>query len=63
MKISSKGLAVIEDRIKAICEKLTFYSEQKILSVEQREDFRDLQEELRKRQREYRAFSDPMAGK
>jgi len=63
MKISSQGLAVIEQRIKDICGKLTRYADMKVMNSEQREDFRELQEELRRRQHEYKTFSDPMSGK
>ncbi len=65
MKISRKGLARIEDRIKTICEKLTTCLEAakiRPMNAEQRENFRDLQEELRVAQRQYRAFSDPLSG-
>ena len=63
MKISQAGLQTIANRIQQISEKLNEYAGMKILNAEQREDFRDLQEEFRRRQREYRTFSDPMAGK
>jgi hypothetical protein len=63
MKISSAGLEKIETRIRAISEKLNDYAGRPRLSSEQREDFRDLQDELRVMQRQYLAFADPDSGK
>lgn len=63
MKVSASGLQVIVDRGKAIIEKLNAYASRRTLNAEQREDFRDLQQELLVTQRQYRAFSNPDSGK
>lgn len=62
MKISSTGLAKIETAIKETIAKLERYAGMKSLSAGQREDFRDLQDQLRVQQRQYRTFSDSMSG-
>lgn len=63
MKTSQRGIEKVKARIDEIVAKLNFYVGQRILKAEQREDFRDLQEELRTTQRLYRIFSDPESGK
>jgi len=63
MKISREGLARIESHIEGILEKLNRYAGMTKLDSRQREDFRDLQEQLRTAQRQRRAFGDSDAGK
>lgn len=63
MKISTSGLGKIETAIKETIAKLERYAGMKIMSAEQREDFRDLQDQLRVQQRQYRTFSDSMSGR
>ena len=62
MKISSSGLQKIADRIDDVGKRLNGYMALPKLSTAQREDFCDLQEQLRTMQKQYRAFSDPESG-
>ena len=62
MKVSQAGLQKIKDRIDEISGKLSEMAGMTKLNSLQREDFRDLQEQLWMAQRQYRVFSDPDSG-
>lgn len=53
---------MIEAKMREIVEKLNLLVALPKLSAAQRENFRDLQEELRVTQKCYRTFSDPDSG-
>ena len=62
MKISQAGLEKIADRLKAVVAELNELAGNPRMTSGQRERFRDLQEEMREKQKFLRAVSDPFAG-